>query len=597
MLLLLPSLANAQDTLSLATLEAWRDELRAPIEAVAGRTFVEVPGLAIATPDTMALREKQLYEVGFRAARRDALAFYEHDTQGVMVQAAAWQAAFREHRVEATLLGPVVRCVLAHEMVHALQHQYAPTAHLEGDAAAVAHALAEGHADHVATQVCGEGRAWLDVIQGLDVLASRPHTDAIAMNYGYAEGFVRHLESVAGTDAVWAALSAPPPRELVVRVGAADLAPGWQALTPLLEAALPMGGPTGTPVGGRLSPAGALARAAPKDQEDAPDLFPLLPASAGLGWSASVGAHQNGVMAFLLESEADGRAWLARRRASLARHAFAAFLQSSVTMENPPRLRGAQDLRRLPGVDRTLAFTLAVGGDWAYHEAWALQGRRLLGAFTHDARPDMGAVQATVAALVALELPERGPGVTPADTEALAALAPAAPLPRTRSWEFSAAQLFPAIQRGEWAACVTRSEAALTDLPPAARAGVVAGAIPCAALADDLPAADRLVAAAGGVDTLPAWSGFHYAILLADVGRWEDALRALAADHPPYMPLRAWSVTADGAQKAASITLLASVHLARWDEVDRALAAAAAAPEDLAWAREQREAARARPRR
>lgn len=585
--MLLVPLAHAQDILPLATLEAWRDELRAPIEAAAGRAFLEVPALRIATPQSLAAREQQLHGSGFSARDlRDALAFYDPFTQEVFLQSAVWKRTFRERVLPPSVLGPVVRCVLAHEMVHALQHQYAPTWHLEGDASTLADSLGEGHADHVAAGVCGGGTPWLDQIQGLDLLASHPPTERLAMDYGYAEAFVRHLEAAAGTEAVWAALSAPPPRELVVRVGEADVPPGWRDLAPLVAAALPMGGPFGEVDGGAVSASDALARAAPLPDDRGQN--PMVPAAAGLAWRASVGDHHNGVMTFLLESEADGRAWLARRGDAAFFKQVPTLFEGRVSLENAPRTGAAPRLRRLPGVTRTLTVTLDLPGDWAYREVWALQGRRLLGAYTHDARPERRSVEATVAALVALDLPVVGPGLSPADAEALRSRAPAAPLPRTPSWEFVTTRLYPTIQRGDWAACIATAEADLLGLPVASRAGVVATALPCARRADDLGAADRLVAAMGRVDLLPRPVGLEYAILLAEAERWEDALAALAADHPPYSDI-GWAEAPGARQGAASIALRASVHLQRWDDVDRALAEGAAPPEDLAWAREQRD--------
>ena len=74
--------------------------------------------------------------------------------------------------------------------------------------------------------------------------------------------------------------------------------------------------------------------------------------------------------------------------------------------------------------------------------------------------------------------------------------------------------------------------------------------------AGDLPAADRLVVAIGGVSDLPSGATAPYAEALRDASRWEDALAAARADGPIRGWDLSWRISQLGTQSQASVRLL-----------------------------------------
>ncbi len=110
------------------------------------------------------------------------------------------------------LLGSVARCVVAHELTHALQHQYAHRSPPKSDEEqASLLAMWEGQAHLVAQRSCADPVAWqlLESSQRLDVLSSLEPEDPIARYYGYGFAFMSTLERRGGIEATWNALLLP----------------------------------------------------------------------------------------------------------------------------------------------------------------------------------------------------------------------------------------------------------------------------------------------------------------------------------------------------------------------------------------------------
>jgi hypothetical protein len=79
--------------------------------------------------------------------RDQALAVYVPSMQGIYLVKENLEEVFQEDGLPPEMLAPLVRCLVAHEIVHALQHQYGTRAELEDpDLGKGWEALAEGHA-------------------------------------------------------------------------------------------------------------------------------------------------------------------------------------------------------------------------------------------------------------------------------------------------------------------------------------------------------------------------------------------------------------------------------------------------------------------
>jgi hypothetical protein len=586
--------AAAEERASLVTettLDRWQKELTPLIEAASGRRFVERPRLSFATqaqvterkarlrspsaPDGGAPARDSVLGDATPAAARASLGVYMGDTQEILLVTDTIEATFIDYAFAPTLLQPVMRCIVAHELVHALQHQVAPLPReMDPDATTVARALREGHADHVAGQVCGDGRRYLDVAQGLDIPASEPASSFISFAYGYADTFIGTLQAVAGNEAVWAALVAPPPpRALVTRVGGAGLPDRWGDTAPLTAAArvlAPRPSPRRgeTSKAGAMSPGGVLGPLAVED-EYSTDVAAL----AGLGHYDEGPDTFVGAFAFLLHDEGAAAAWMARRRAAL-RKGRVLLLGGQGTLTVTPRVGRVGAFAKR---DDLGTFSLRTGFTTGeeYLEMWVARGHHLYGVVHRDTKVDARAAAEALASLLDLGLP--GPKAASVfdepDRAALLAMIPAAPVATGVSWQFRRAQLYTARIRGDWATCLSLVDAALPGLDPAGRSDLAGEAMQCALEAADLGAADRLHSLIKAPTVLSPNTAAAYAGKLARASRWEETLAVLDAASEPSDTVF-----------VAAVRLQAATNLGRWPEVERLVGLPEAPAGMRAWA-------------
>lgn len=577
-----PAAAEERATLvTETTLERWSLELTPRIEAAAGRKFVERPKLALATRATVVEREARLHRTATTLGADpptslvdpslvNVLGLYLHGTQEVFFLTDNVESTFVDHRFAPKLLHPVMRCIVAHELVHALQHQHAPVYESDdAEVTRVALSLREGHADFIAATVCGDGNRYLDMAQGLDVPASRAATDPGAFAYGYAETFIGALDAAAGPEAVWNVLTtAPPPRALVARVGSAGLPGGWTDAAPLTAVARTLA-PRTRGVAGPLSPASVLVGMAGDEDID-------IDAVAGLGHVDTERAFL-ATVAFLLRDEAVPAAWVEARRAAL-KAGKVRVLGGVGMLARPAKVGDVRAVAKDPGVGATLSLRIELSSGEQYVEAWAARGRYLFGVVHRDDAADAKAAAAALGALLDLDLPDLPDASArseadraEADRAELLALAPSAPLSPGVSWQYRRDELYPAVLREDWAACLAQVDTGMTGLDRAGQGALAEHGLRCALHVEDLAAADRYharLAAPAPVDL-----ALVYAQLLAGARRWNDALVALPA-----------GVSAEDVRFAAALRLQANVYLRRWPEVERLVLEQLAPAAGRAWA-------------
>jgi hypothetical protein len=197
-----------------------------------------------------------------------ALAVYVPSMQGIYLVQENLEEVFRQDGLPAEMLTPLVRCLVAHEIVHALQHQYGTRAELEdADLGKGWEALAEGHATL-------EGMEWCEAhegpvvarmareLQGIDSAGTMDPGSPTAP-YGLGEALVRTLRQ-EDPELVWAALSAPAPSWTAI---VADIRPmlgaGWEDPAPVREALAALGVGAGELSGVGLQPIAPLVGASP----------------------------------------------------------------------------------------------------------------------------------------------------------------------------------------------------------------------------------------------------------------------------------------------------------------------------------------------
>lgn len=222
-----------------ARLAALRDQVAPLVERVVGRRLVERPPVTIERERSLTQRLSSSYTLRFERAGLSheravtestalihavvdhALALYDEDTRSIVVindNMEKWIISLNSPQFSES---DACSCVMVHELTHALQHQYAPEPpELDLDTALRRRAVQEGQA-MVAQELACTGKL---ALAGALVAESRPKVELTqpldlrtnAFLYGAGTAWVRDLWAREGSEAVWAALGAPPPAGTVV---------------------------------------------------------------------------------------------------------------------------------------------------------------------------------------------------------------------------------------------------------------------------------------------------------------------------------------------------------------------------------------------
>lgn len=236
-----PDHPERRDPWSQASLEAYLDEVMPLVEEAAGREFTRRPKVAVADernfghllaeeqlriyervmPDTPPSIRRQLAEAAGRYMTSGILGKYILETETVYVCPSALVPAMNDLQLAPSRTGDLLKVVVAHEIVHALEDQHTD---LEGvlaaledeDALWAASAAWEGWATHVEEQVA-DALDLEDIYLGLLSLqgwGEEGVTDASAWRtwaiYGQGKNFMEWHYDRGGVEQVWATLNDPP---------------------------------------------------------------------------------------------------------------------------------------------------------------------------------------------------------------------------------------------------------------------------------------------------------------------------------------------------------------------------------------------------
>lgn len=394
--------------------QAWADELMPAIEAATGRMFASKPTIGLYS--RTAARE-ELIALGIPADHAEraerALGIYVPAASRILLIDQAIRAFTNTNRLPHERSHELVRCVLAHELVHALQHQVNPQARADEDP--VLSGLREGHADLIAARVCGPGADLLDASQGLEMRASQSPENPIAFAYGLSERFLAVLTELSGPESAWLAQSTHvPDRALVERVGATGAASGWADPAPL-DAVLARFEDTKawTHEGGSVRPS-TLSWALAADTEAIG-----IEAEGGLYAAALAPRKMLAAFVFLLPNDEVGPSWIRGRRSAYGNLDGFAFLpapEASLTLLRAPAIGSLSGLGR----GASLSVQLEFAGKRPYVEAWMARGRRLFGVFDSTPRTSLARTKDLMAALAELPFTEAPAPLLDVDRDALA---------------------------------------------------------------------------------------------------------------------------------------------------------------------------------
>ncbi|MEO0601754.1 MAG: hypothetical protein AAF211_09970, partial [Myxococcota bacterium] len=394
------ALSHAVDQLSVREAQAMANALAPEVERRTGRTFVQRPTVAIQTraglrqillqPSLAAQFEAR---VGLRDAlptrpseasvtRVDylvthALAVYAARDETIYLIKEAFERMSRSLAVGGDTMRPALRCVLVHELVHALQHQYGGDEAADADHARGLLALREGQATAVASDYCGEVEG--ETIAGLMDAVTDPQLEASLDPDGepavYAWGR-RLVRAIAAENLVWPAqLADPPAWSDVVRAVRPSLLPHWRTGR-LLEVALETleSGPLESAGSRPAPPHGMLPTLIDRRPEE------MARADGGFVVESSSDQRTMLLAAYLFEDEGAAEAIVVDRDAAVGRWRnrgeLMVYDKAEGQLLRKPKVQTPPTDD--PRVHRALAITTKTEGSGPYLEVWIATERRLV---------------------------------------------------------------------------------------------------------------------------------------------------------------------------------------------------------------------------
>jgi len=584
---LLSVVARGQ-AVDVASASAMVRDLVPEVERRAGRAFVRVPEIAI---DTRAGLRARLLQPPVRLVfaanlgktdeppepppehveRVDhlvthAMAVYVGREEKIYLVGNTIRDIGRSLQLKGETLRPLLRCVLVHELVHALQHQYG--VHDVGDADLVRgrSALKEGHATYVADQYCEdvEGPAMtrlLDVIQGLELEASLPADGGSAV-YSWGRRLVRAL---IDEGLVWSAMVSP--------------APSWSAIVDAIR-------PTHPPAWRSAAPLRTAIERLDRGTEELPEAAPASPttlltsyfwgdlgrfemprALAGFVLEGEAGDEDLLLATFLLEQPGAPEDLVKLRRAHVlqARQRgvpLMVYEKASGMLARTPKAK-LRDVG-LPGVLSTLRVRARTTGDGPYQEYWFATERRLVFFASSGQKMRERDIVASIGGLLSEMSGDLGapldPGAMGDWVQSVREVDPK--ISRHPSWSYLLDRVSHRVARGERGACLSVFDRPLRDETIPDRVPYARSAFSCAAVAGDVTLAQRALPFLSEAEPFAAVS---LAAQLVNDRRPREALAMLD------------KADVDGTESleliraATEIRISAAVRLRRWNSVSRAL--------------------------
>lgn len=363
-----------------------------------------------------ATRSANAYAAFEEALVDGVLALYDPEAKQIVVVADSFSAALTSAAVPREQVDAAVKCVLAHELVHAAQHERRLAA---GRVETASHpsgallAVLEGQADMLSGPICPVAiREPVRAMHGVDVLASR-EPDGTVFTYGYGERFVQAWEAHQGSGATWSLLERlegpnPPAftRADVESVALEGLPVGWRGWTGLEEAARALFPAMLVPAAVATSPytfvgpdrnIQALAGLGVKVSSVAggPAAGADDEATAGTAAQNSGVGDAIAVYAWAMADPTMARLWVELRRGAMnGQTRFLAMLPFGEGSFGPPTAPAV----KIAGAENQVRLRVN-GRGWSYEEVWASRGSTLVGVVTRsDQRVDATGVVGTLLA-------------------------------------------------------------------------------------------------------------------------------------------------------------------------------------------------------
>ncbi len=523
-------------------LDALRDGLIPELEQSTGRAFVDVPPVHVVDREELYQRvlEGELAVRGLMGLDNltpadlasiqdltsDAIGLYTYADRQIYLVTSGVEDLFANWVVPDDLYEPLVRCVLSHELVHALQHQYQPHPTLE-DASRepVARMLREGHANVVSRPFCTDQsvQRFFRFNDGLDVLAVRGTGEELPFLYGYGERYVDLLIDRHGTEAAWWALSEPPPSR--DQVGAAVdplLLQGWRESGLVDDAARRLMWPTAQGQVQPASPAELL-----QGQLGTAGVTGLASTQAGWLFTADEGPRSLTLMAFAFADETEALQQLSYRRSDLAYGrgdgGELSFFGEVGVYSGKFKVRAPKKLTQ--PVDDAFETRILVDGQRHYLESWAVRGGLLVAVAAVGTEHRSRDLAEALDLILARDPPTRPPPDAPGGPLGLAVPA-TLPAP-TPSWEYPFLQVFRDINAEQWQACLAGVADMMPSAPDHAREQVARVGWTCGLAGEDPDAASHYLDQLSNLQELDHELLIGHAALYSQQRRWKDCLAHL----------------------------------------------------------------------
>lgn len=475
-----------------ASMREWLVELMPEIEIETGETFVDQPRLVLDTRPYLVAEEARyqkkmndflgISETATKPIDLTMIAYYSLTSQQIFVVHETLLEIFESVEADDDLLGPFVRCSIAHELTHALQHQRAQLEREDWTDPGV-EALLEGQATLVARNVCGSvhGGDFSDAVAQVDMVSSLDPADKHAFKYGYGRRYVERLVAAGPQHrAVWAAFANPPTKAQIVAEVEAATVPGWRNAAALESATAMLVNGVGTAESAPASATGLLGGVRTTGLQTTH----IVRAEGGLVSRRDGGMRTAMAAAFRIVDPKEAVVAVQERRVGLVGRSVRMFggagsIESRTVTAKVPKFRG------VPHDDIVLAKYDMASGE--YRELWVARAGMLVGvaAWWAGGRvPKLEEAALEILAAFPAGLPHVGP---------LIGASPERPPPAVAAG-FAISQMLSAAVEGDLPKCVALSKRYAAEVPAEDRSEVLSRGYSCAVETRQVAACDSFLA-------------------------------------------------------------------------------------------------------
>ena len=399
MLFLLPLALAAP--LDFSVVDSMQKELVPELEELSGRSFYVPPELVVVNGE-QALERWSHYPASWvdpeniSYLSRSVMGMYTPFDQRVYILKDHLEAVYRRYTIADDLRVPFLRCVVAHELVHALQHQLLERPQENQE---IWETLLEGHAALMGRRLCGDAKAVAlsKVLDASDSVSSLPFSPG---SYAWGSRFLERVQRSGGSEALWQIFQQVPSKEEFIAATREVRMLGWDSPELLVRAAQrlhdrnnPFPGLRSTSGGTSTSPTQLMTRLEGGEINAAH----IYPSEAGLFAQVSSNSTQVAIAAFRLEDPEDAQRWLTQRQA-LIREGNARVMTDQLGGVYGSEARPAPGLLRW-GAQQSLGV-LIYDRSARYLELWGGKNGVLVGVAAYGADPKQKDLQDEVETLL-----------------------------------------------------------------------------------------------------------------------------------------------------------------------------------------------------